>query len=438
MLSKSLKAHKYLLSRIPIGFSGGLRNIETLCKVLGEPQKSFKSIHIAGTNGKGSTALYLANILQAHGVRTGLFTSPHLVSVRERFKVNGKMISQSEFDSLILQVCDAAKTAKVEPSYFETLTATAFLWFKKKRVGVAVLEAGLGGRLDSTKIANGCIAAITSIGLDHTELLGCTKEKILREKLGILNKGSTLVLGNLPKELFSKCPPHIKAKKINPPLQVGNHGKIYVKNAELALAIAKKFLHSQFSILNDQPSAVHQRVSSALVSQLTRNTLKNSLWHGRMQMLFKNGKLKFILDGAHNIEAAETLAKCLKEKNIPPLACVFASLTDKDTFGVLKALKPHISICYPVQIENPRARSAEEICKICKKLKINVAKFNKNIFSEAKPILITGSLYLVGKAISELSREYKELAEFKGLKGFPNEGRLSTPAKPSPPHRPYS
>jgi len=423
MLSKSLRANKYLLSRIPIGFSGGLRNIEALCNVLGEPQKNFDSIHIIGTNGKGSTALYLANILQAHGVNTGLFTSPHLVSVRERFKVNGKMISQSELDSLLLQVCDAAKTAKVEPSYFETLTAAAFLWFKKRRVGVAVLEAGLGGRLDSTKIANGNIVALTSIGLDHTEILGCTEEKILKEKLGILNKGSTLVLGSLPKELLSKCPPHIKAKKINPPLQVGNYGKIYVKNAELAWTIAEKYLYSQFSILH---------------SQLTRITLKNSSWPGRMQMLFKNKKLKFILDGAHNAEAAKTLAKCLKEKNIPPLACVFTSLTDKDTFGVLKALKPHISVCYPVQIENPRARSAEEICEICRRLKINVAKFYKNILSEPKPILITGSLYLVGKAISELSKEYKELAEFKGLKGFPNEGRLSTLAKPFPPHRPCS
>jgi len=404
-MTKSLRANKYLLSRIPIGFSGGLRNIEALCNVLGEPQKSFNSIHIIGTNGKGSTALYLANILQAHGINTGLFTSPHLVSVRERFKVNGKMISQSELDSLLLQVCDAAKTAKVEPSYFETLTAAAFLWFKKRRVWVAVLEAGLGGRLDSTKIANGNIVALTSIGLDHTEILGNTKEKILKEKLGIAKKGAKIITNR---------------KRISPPLAVGNYGKIYVKNAELAWAVAKRFLASNFN------------------ENLARAALKKSLWPGRMQMLFKNKKLKFILDGAHNAEAAKTLAKCLKEKNIPPLTCIFASLTDKDTFGVLKALKPHISICYPVQIESPRARSVEEICEICKRLKIDVAKFNENIFSKSNPILITGSLYLVGKAISKLSKEYKELAEFKELKGFPNEGKLSILAKPFLRPRRYS
>jgi len=389
---------EYLLSRIPLGFSKGLRNIKTLCNELGNPQQSFESIHIAGTNGKGGTALYLSAILQAHGAITGLFTSPHLVSVRERFRINGKMISQRELNSIFLQIENAAKTAKVEPSYFETLTVAAFLWFKKNKVQVAVLEAGLGGRLDSTKIANGNIAAITSISLEHTELLGDTEEKILKEKLGILKKNATLILGNLPKRLLAKCPPHIKAKKINPELQVKNFGKIHIKNAELAWAIAKEFLGTGFN------------------ETIARTALKNAIWHGRMQML-KN----YILDGAHNPVAAKILAKCLKEKSIPPLPCIFASLKDKDTLGVLKALKPHISICYPVQIESPRARSPEEICEICEKLKIKAMPFSNKI---QKPILITGSLYLVGKAISELSGKYDELREFRGLHNFPNEGKL--------------
>jgi dihydrofolate synthase/folylpolyglutamate synthase len=366
-----------------------LRNIKALCKALGNPQKSFESIHIAGTNGKGSTAFYLANILQAHGLNTGLFTSPHLVSLRERFVINGKQISQSELDSLLQRIEKAAKTINMNPSFFENLTAAAFLWFKEKRVQVAILEAGLGGRLDCTKVAEGGIAAITSIGLDHTEMLGNTHEKILKEKLGILKKNATLILGNLPQKLVAKCPLHIKSKKITPPLQTGNHGKIYIKNAELAWTIAKEFLYSQFSILN---------------SQLTRSTLKKSTWPGRMQMIFKNKKLKFILDGAHNPDAAKALAKCLKEKNIPPLPCIFASLDDKDTYGVLKALKPHISVCYPVRLESPRARSLEEIHEICKRLKIKSATSSIENASKLKGmVLITGSLYLVGEAISILN-----------------------------------
>jgi dihydrofolate synthase/folylpolyglutamate synthase len=179
---------------------------------------------------------------------------------------------------------------------------------------------------------------------------------------------------------------HIKSKKITPPLQTGNQGKIYIKNAELAYAIAKDFLNSEFA------------------SELARTALKKSTWPGRMQMIFKNKKLKFILDGAHNPDAAKVLAKCLKEKSIPPLPCIFASLDDKDTYGVLKALKPHISVCYPVQIESSRARSPEEIHEICRRLNIKSAPGSIESASRLKgAVLITGSLYLVGEAISILT-----------------------------------
>jgi len=360
--------------------------MRVLCKALGNPQRSFESIHIAGTNGKGSTAFYASSILQGHGALIGLFTSPHLVNVRERIRINGKMIPQSEFDDVLLQVERAAKSAKIEPSYFETLTAAAFLWFKKNRILVAVLEAGMGGRLDSTRIASGNIAAITSIGLDHTEFLGNSEKKILKEKLGVAKKNAVIVLGDLQQELLEMCPPYVQAKKINPPLQVGNFGKIYEKNAELAWTVAEEFLDVTF----DKDKA--------------RAALKKAVWPGRMQEL-KN----FILDGAHNPDAAKVLAKCLKEKNIGPLPCIFASLADKDTEGVLKALKPHISVCYPEHIENPRARSVEEITAICEKLKI---KTTTEKFKNKTPVLVTGSLYLVGKVIAEQRGESVDFAEF--------------------------
>ena len=366
-----------------------LRNIKILCKALGNPQKSFESIHIVGTNGKGSTALYLANILQAHKINTGLFTSPHLVNVRERIRINGKMISQNELDSLSQRIEQAAKIANIEPSYFEILTAAAFLWFKEKEIQVAVLEAGMGGRLDCTKVAGGNIVALTSIGLDHTEILGNTKEKILKEKLGIAKKNAIIIT---------------KRKRISPSLAVGNHGKIYIKNAELAWTVAKKL----FSI-----------TSRSFSIKQSREALKKSVWHGRMQLLFKNVKLKAILDGAHNPAAAKILAECLKEKKIGQLPCIFASFADKDTLGVLKHLKPHISVCYPAQIEGPRTRNAKEIAALCEKLKIKTMPLTgsiKNFIRKSKsPVLITGSLYLTGKAIAELCDEFSELAEFRGL-----------------------
>lgn len=381
----------YLKSRLAAGFVPGLQNITSLCAEFGNPQKKFESIHIVGTNGKGSTVLYTANILQAHKLKVGLFTSPHLVSVRERFRINKKFISQKKLDDLLKRI---EKSAVQEPSYFEVLTAAAFLWFAENKIDIAVLEAGLGGRLDSTKIAEGKIVALTSVGLDHTEILGDTLEKIKKEKLGIMSKNAVL----------------IKPKKITPILQVGNYGKIYVKNAELAFATAKAFLGKSFN------------------ESTARIALSKSVWVGRMQFI-PTSKTDFILDGAHNPQAAAALADCLKEKSLPPLPCIFASLSDKDTKGVLKILKPHISICYCAPIDNPRARTPEEIAAICKELKIK-SRIIENIVLHptSLPTLITGSLYLVGAAIKKLCETYDELSEFRGLETFPNE-TLTIPSK---------
>ena len=339
--------------------SWDLRNIKALCKVLKNPQKNFESIHIVGTNGKGSTAFYLANILTAHKIKTGLFTSPHLVSVTERFKIDGKNISQKEFNSLYKRI----KSLGIEASYFEVLTAMAFVWFAEQGVQVAVLEAGLGGRLDSTKVARGNIVALTNADLDHTELLGNTREKILKEKLGIAKKNAVIIT---------------RRKKIIPELKVGNFGKIYVKNAELACAIAKKYL----PVFNED---------------LARKALKNSFWLGRMQIIDD----KIILDGAHNPAAARVLSQCLKEMRMPALPCIFASLIDKDTYGVLKILKPHISVCYPVLASDERARSVENIARICEQLKIKTLPVKGSAKSFAKrlngKVLVTGSLYLIGE-----------------------------------------
>lgn len=387
-----LDGEKWLASKIPLGSSKGLHNIKAICKELDNPQKEFESIHIVGTNGKGSTSFYLANILQAHKIKVGLFTSPHLISVRERFRINNNIISEQELNSILLHIKKTAEAANIKLSYFEILTAAAFLWFKKNKVQIAVLEAGIGGRLDCTKIAKGNIVALTNVGLDHTDILGNTKEKILKEKLGIAKKNAIVIT---------------KRKHFSANLVSKNYGNVYKKNAELACSIAQKILAKSFN------------------ETLAANSIKKIIWHGRMQMLFKNKKLTFILDGAHNVDAAKTLAKCLKEKNIKPLPCIFASLTDKDTFNVLKELKKYISVCYAVQVQNPRARSIEEINSICKELKIPTAKFNSNTINNIKePILITGSLYLVGMAVFKLCSEFEELSEFRGLKKFPNEAKL--------------
>ena len=187
---------EYLQTRLMFGMVPGLNSTRMICEALGNPERKFRTIHVVGTNGKGSTSFYLAGVLQAHGLKAGLYTSPHLVSLRERIRVDDEPISDADLDRLLLRVKEAAESVSssqvvlgkpaLEPTFFEVLTVAAFLYYAEKGVDVAVLEAGMGGRLDSTAVAGGEMAVVTSIGLEHTEVLGATESAILREKMGVL------------------------------------------------------------------------------------------------------------------------------------------------------------------------------------------------------------------------------------------------------------
>ena len=196
----------YLNSRLMFGMVPGLESTRKLCNALGNPERSFKTIHIVGTNGKGSTSYYLAGILQAHGFKTGLFTSPHLVSLRERIRVNDNPISDADLDRLLLQVKAAAEQVQVEPTFFEVLTLVSFLYYVEQGVDVVAMEAGMGGRLDSTAVACGNIVVLTSIGLEHTEVLGPTESAILKEKMAVVEadrrRNKTFVVGGLSEVLM--------------------------------------------------------------------------------------------------------------------------------------------------------------------------------------------------------------------------------------------
>ena len=212
---------KYLETRLMFGMVPGLESTRLICGALGNPERKFRSIHVVGTNGKGSTSFYLAGILQAHGLKAGLYTSPHLVSLRERIRVDDEPISDADLDRLLLQVKEAAESVSslqvalgkpaLEPTFFEVLTVAAFLYYAEKGVDVAVLEAGMGGRLDSTAVAGGEMAVVTGIGLEHTEVLGATESAILKEKMGVVGDaagdggGKTFVLGGLGPDLLGEA-----------------------------------------------------------------------------------------------------------------------------------------------------------------------------------------------------------------------------------------
>jgi dihydrofolate synthase/folylpolyglutamate synthase len=360
----------------------GLQHMELLCAELGHPERYFRSIHIVGTNGKGETAFLLAEILRAHEKRVGLFTSPHLVSVRDRIRVDGQMVRDNLFDLALDAVRQAAERKGILPSFFETLTLAAFLVFMQERVEIACLEAGLGGRLDCTRVARGSLTLLTSIGLDHTAILGETKEKILLEKMLIAEPGSLLLVGDLEHPLKGMA-------------------------KELSRNAAKILLTNQYN------------------KTLTNSVIKKSIWHGRLERLGS----EWILDGAHNPAAAQYLAGRLQSlhprQKFPVL---FASLADNDTEGVVAALAPIASEWRACATSHTRMRSPQETAEICARvtgIQTKVVDLDTELAqAPPAPTLVAGSLYLVGHAIAKLAGRYEQLAEFRGLEEFSNEQRI--------------
>ena len=424
----------YLNSRLMFGMVPGLESTRKLCNALGNPERSFKTIHIVGTNGKGSTSYYLAGILQAHGFKTGLFTSPHLVSLRERIRVNDIPISDADLDRLLLQVKAAAEQLQVEPTFFEVLTLVSFLYYAEQGVDVVSMEAGMGGRLDSTAVACGNIVVLTSIGLEHTEVLGPTESAILKEKMAVVEadhrRNKTFVVGGLSEELLAEARAYASelgaeciVPAIRTDIKLPNLGRHYIENASLSLAAAESFVHSAGRVFDDS---------------LALKTLETRSWAGRMQQLTdKNGVVRYILDGAHNSHAVRRLVETLAEYYPgTKFHCVFGALKDKDVGEMLKLMAPFVSHWHITKTPYPRFRELDDLRSELSNLGLKVAsegelsrKFldqvaetasadNKNI-----PVLVTGSLYMIGETVQALKDDFDGLAFFRGLEPSTNEHR---------------
>ena len=426
MISKGME---YLESRLMFGMVPGLESTIKICAALGDPQRTFRTVHVVGTNGKGSCSYYLSGILQSHGIKTGLFTSPHLVNLRERIRVNDTTIGEADLDRLLLQVKAAAESVHVEPTFFEVLTVVCFLYFREQGVQVAVLEAGMGGRLDSTAVACGNTAVVTSIGLEHTEILGSTESAILREKMAVLSNAQgtaqvkIFVVGGLSADLLQEAQDYaanLGAELLVPgtreDIELPNLGHHYVENASLSMAAAKLVAVGRYD------------------DKLALKALKTRSWPGRMQLLRDaGGAVRYILDGTHNSHAARRLAETL-EKNFPgqKFPCVFGALKDKDVDEMLKLLAPCVSEWHLVRTPYERFREPVEIAVILEGLGQKVAStgpLSKDILDKvtdsqgAQPTLVTGSLYMIGEVIDLLKDDFEELAFFRGLTKTTNEHR---------------
>ena len=473
---------EYLESRLMFGMVPGLESTRALCDALGNPEKKFRSIHVVGTNGKGSTSYYLAGVLQAHGLKTGLYVSPHLVSLRERIRIDDVPISAGDLDRLLLQVKAAADSVSagrvaagaspVEPTFFEVLTLVAFLYYAEQKIDVAVLEAGMGGRLDSTAVAGGEIAVVTSIGLEHTEVLGPTESAILREKMGVLGvpgegrgdtrevaRGKTFIVGGISGALLEEAREYAAAlgckcvvPEIRGDIVLPNLGRHYVENASLSLAAAAQFIdgaHPAGAInaaqmingaqfISDSAQAING-AQFTYSDALALKTLATRSWAGRMQLLAgPDGRTRVILDGAHNSHAVRRLVEALRTYYPgKKFHCLFGALKDKDVGEMLKLMAPHVACWHITKTPYPRFRELADLRGEMQALGLPVAsegELSREYLDEVRvasdadkqneaPLLITGSLYMIGASIQLLRDEFTELAFFRGLEPTTNEHR---------------
>lgn len=358
-------------------FKKDLTNTIALCDALANPELKFKSIHIAGTNGKGSTSHMLASILQAQGYKTGLYTSPHLKDFRERIRINGKMISKAEVRSFVKNQQNLIENLK--PSFFEVTVAMAFDHFAKNQVDIAVIEVGLGGRLDSTNVITPEISVITNISLDHTNLLGNTIREIAGEKAGIIKHNIPVVIGESQSE--SKPVFINKAKEVNAPIYfaddeytIQNAKKKWnvlnfdvFKNNQLQFENLKTDLTGTYQTKNiltvlatceklNETSSI--KINSSSIYDGLKQVKKLTGLQGRWQTLAKNPLI--ICDTGHNEAGITEVVKNINSTKFDKLHVVFGMVNDKDISKVL-ALMPKNASYYFCKPNLERGLDAEDL-----------------------------------------------------------------------------
>ena len=401
-----------------------LTNTRLICEYLNNPHTKFKSIHIAGTNGKGSVSHMLASILQTAGYKTGLYTSPHLYDFRERIKVNGEMIPQEFVISFVKRVKPIIE--KIEPSFFEITVAMAFEFFAEQNVDIAVIETGLGGRLDSTNIILPELSVITNIGYDHMNILGNSLQEIAGEKAGIIKKGISTVIGEKKKEtgnVFVKM-----AEEKNAPLvfaedlfavtrlQVGiQHLQLSVKNItdkeDLQLTLDLPGIYQEKNIITVLTSIEFLKQKGWKIGEediylALQNVKKLTGLHGRWEVAQTNPTV--VLEVAHNEDGIIQMARHIDQLNFDRLHIILGMVKDKEVNKVLGLLPKNASY-YFTQAHIPRALDKERLQAQGQSFGLAGCIFDdvnfalKNALSNASPndlIIICGSIFLVAEVNS--------------------------------------
>ena len=432
------EAIDYIYDLTKYGIKLGLENINYLLYLLGEPHKKLKIIHVAGTNGKGSTCSSISSILQSDGYKVGLYTSPHLVDFTERIKINHKPINRKKVSELLERIKPYIEKVANTPSYghptfFEVITSMAFLYFFEEQVDYLVLEVGLGGRLDATNVCEPLISVITHIDYDHMDKLGNSLEEIAREKGGIIKPEGIVISSNQYEEAYNEI------KKIAD--EKNSH--IYSVGREIIYKIVKsdikgvifnlKGIYNEYKNLHTPLLGRHQADNSAaaitaiealkirgvnITEKAIRVGLEKVKWTGRLEIIQTNPTL--VLDGAHNPNGIKVVRDALKEIfSYRRLILVLAIFADKDYKKMIQIIVPNADLIIATKTKNPRATPPRIIAKeAAQYIDQNKISVTENIpqaincaLSNSKEddlICITGSLYTVGEAKKYFkSKEYK-------------------------------
>jgi dihydrofolate synthase/folylpolyglutamate synthase len=400
------EAIQFLYGLRLFGAKFGLENTIKLAALAGNPQAQLRFIHVAGTNGKGSTCAILESIYRATGLHTGLFTSPHLVSFRERIQVERQLISEREIVRLVekFRALMAQFPNEHHPTFFEVVTVMALNFFAEQKCELVIWETGLGGRLDATNIVTPLASVITNIALDHQQWLGDTPGKIAFEKAGIIKPGIPVVTATDEPEALAVIK-KVAAER-NAPLTIVTGAKLPVEIAD-ALSLAGEHQKSNATLALATVEILQKQIPVSK-SQIVVG-LKNVHWPGRLQLIEKDGR-KFLLDGAHNVAGVTALREAMESSFASDKkTLVLGILGDKDWQPICEMLAPLAGTIFAVPVSSNRTANPEELANVCKTVnpsaQISVcgslAEALKKVPGENLTV-ITGSLYLVGEALELL------------------------------------
>ena len=411
MSDKYLKAIDTITSQGKFHICLGLERVSKVLELFGNPQDAIKVIHVAGTNGKGSVCAMLSAILTAQGYKTGLYTSPHLIDYTERIKINDKDISKDSFADYVSQTCDMADQNNVHLTEFEILTVSAYRYFYDENVDIAIIETGLGGRLDATNvISSNVLSIITSISIDHTDRLGDSVEKIAYEKAGIIKADSDLVISDknaglttintVATEMSSVV--HLPTTNVELLFEHDVNYAIFngIKTELGLLGLCQK---DNLELVIEAVKILRKKGIEISEKSLTYG-IKTVKWPARMQFLREKN---ILIDGAHNIDAAKRLVESLnyyfpQKKR----AWIYGSLNTKEYEKITSTLFSEVDEVHIYEFKNKNSIKLEDI-KVNKKIKINKINIAKaeNMLNNYDPNclkIISGSFYMIGEIFNSL------------------------------------